>query len=512
MGYSFDNATLDAYDADLLAAWKMDDASGGIVDLVGGNDGTEYGDPTYRESGIDAYCVAFDGSDYFSLGNPAALNISTDMTVSVWFKPTSTSGEQSLIAKVSNASEKQFSIIIDDGEIVVDYEYGGDNGQLSTSGASISTSSWNHVAVTITSGLVMTIYLNGSAIASDTMAHATTTGSDDWNIGRWGGTYAFRYYTGLIDEIVIWGASISADAVTALYNSGTGRFLVSQIRYAVSAASCASRATAVSATAAVLSVLRYTMYAVSPSTHDTRGPGQAVSAASQDVRAAAAAISSSAQDTRAAVAGRSLSALAARARRAAAAAAVSGSLQKSGYAVWAKNVDTGAWSELGFIAAGGTILSGVSLADGTYDLEARPWGWYWRECRDARRLRVTISGGAIAADLPPAVQNLRAGDLTALGRRLYWTWAAGYGVSTPTHFRLWFSASSPVDTSGDPDAAVAAQAAGYDCVYRYDQDAAGYVAVRAWDGTDHGPAAELALDYPSGSIAGPDRQWTTRGA
>jgi len=183
---------------------------------------------------------------------------------------------------------------------------------------------------------------------------------------------------------------------------------------------------------------------------------------------------------------------------------------RPGWALWATDIATDLVTFLGFIDEGSTTLPAVALADGTYNIEARPWRWLWRDCRSATYMRVTISGGAIVAEVPPPVEDLRAADLTGWGRDISWTWLALWGTVTPVDFGLWFSASTPVNTAGAPDATLTARTAGANHMYRYAQPAARYVAVAARDATPtKGPVSEIYLDYPSGSISAPERQWAT---
>jgi len=178
-----------------------------------------------------------------------------------------------------------------------------------------------------------------------------------------------------------------------------------------------------------------------------------------------------------------------------------------GWMIYARDVATGTITELGFIESGETTLS-ASLADGTYDIEARPNGNYWDDCRVAKVMRVTVSGGAVSAEAPVPVSNLAAKDLKKYGRDITWTWFSTFGASDPHDFAIWISDTSPVVTSGDPDYTMIAGVAGRVHLFRYAQVAAKYVAVCARDSSGNkGAVSELTLDYPSGSISGPDVQW-----
>ena len=180
----------------------------------------------------------------------------------------------------------------------------------------------------------------------------------------------------------------------------------------------------------------------------------------------------------------------------------------TGWQIYARNIATGTVTNLGWTDEGNLTLSGVALADATYDIEARPYGNYWHDARSAVRMRVVISGGDVAAAVPPPVRNLRARPFSAWGRDILWTWWEDFNTTTPADFALWFADASPVDTSGDPDAVREARAAGQTHLHRYAQTAAKVVAICARDSSEvKGPVSELVLSYPSGTIAGPASQW-----
>jgi len=186
---------------------------------------------------------------------------------------------------------------------------------------------------------------------------------------------------------------------------------------------------------------------------------------------------------------------------------VSNAFVDKGWMLYARDVSTGTITQLGFIQSGYTTLA-ASVSDGIYDVEARPWGNYWDDCRTARVLRVEISGGDVVAPIPVPVRRLWAEDLTKRGRDIYWNWVETYGASDPHDFALWFSDTSPVSTSGTPDATQDAKGAGVCHMYRYAQAEAKYVAVCARDSSENkGEVSELLLDYPGGAISGPDIQW-----
>jgi hypothetical protein len=177
------------------------------------------------------------------------------------------------------------------------------------------------------------------------------------------------------------------------------------------------------------------------------------------------------------------------------------------YSLYAMD-DAGVETYLGDTTAG--ALTGVSLADGTYRIEARPAGAYWRDVRTMVFASLTIAYGEIdPPDLPP-VESLRADPLTGWGRDIYFTYSADLSTALPVDFAVWYGSSSPVSVSGTPDDVITALGAQANHKIHRAQTAAEWVAVRARSGTDTGPVAEIELDYPAEALTSPAWQWGER--
>ena len=98
-------------------------------------------------------------------------------------------------------------------------------GHKPSSGTGIVTpnSGWHHVAMTYASN-TLKIYLDGSAVHTATVQGSDVTESNKVNIGGWenaDGTFSGSM-VGEIDEVAIWNDGLTANEITALYNSGNG--------------------------------------------------------------------------------------------------------------------------------------------------------------------------------------------------------------------------------------------------------------------------------------------------
>jgi len=80
---------------------------------------------------------------------------------------------------------------------------------------------WYHVVMTF-DGTNLVLYVNGDdKDTNSNSSYSTTNQSGVFSIGRRADTQSL-YYNGKIDEVTFWNTALSANAVTALYSSGSG--------------------------------------------------------------------------------------------------------------------------------------------------------------------------------------------------------------------------------------------------------------------------------------------------
>ena len=177
---------------------------------------------------------------------------------------------------------------------------------------------------------------------------------------------------------------------------------------------------------------------------------------------------------------------------------------KLGYYVWSRDMSDDSLTNHGYIDQGGTELTGVTLADGTYHIELRPSGYFWPEARDAEIYAAKIVDGSLAWWLPP-VEDLTANRQSGK-TRLRWRWPGYSGAQTPDSFGLWFGTAAGVDTSGTSTGTVEYEAAG---VYQYTRThaTAEVAAVASVLNGTVGDVTEIALSIPSSALPPVIPQW-----
>ncbi|MFH1239797.1 MAG: LamG domain-containing protein, partial [Candidatus Diapherotrites archaeon] len=179
------------------------------------NDGTIINGVLWNSSGKYGGAYQFDGvDDYVNLGNPASLNVS-NTTIVAWYKSNNT-GEYGGIVARSNQDAELF-------------HNGNTLSIWSTtegwhhSATHITDGNWHHLVGVFSSGVTSgsSQYIDGILDANSPFTWTRWTTAADWNIGL---GHPGEYVNGIIDEVMIFNRSLSADEVMMLYNSTYPRF------------------------------------------------------------------------------------------------------------------------------------------------------------------------------------------------------------------------------------------------------------------------------------------------
>ncbi len=209
----------------LVAHWKLD---GDANDSAGSNDGTLVGDPCWVAGKIGDYALDFDGDgDYVDCGNGPSLNITEQITVSVWIKKNgfepepivskwdSTSGDgnqRSWILGFSGTGNGKIDFIASNN--------GHDSGAQTVLTTTVfSTGVWYHVAGTY-DGTNLGIWVNGILENTASLSPPIYSSNDKVGIGSVLGTgiQTVGAFDGIIDDVHIYDRALSAEEVEEPYH------------------------------------------------------------------------------------------------------------------------------------------------------------------------------------------------------------------------------------------------------------------------------------------------------
>jgi hypothetical protein len=210
------------WDGGYAGVWHLDETNS-VEDLrdstSNGNDGTDNG--TENTASVIASGQSFTKADedYIDCGNDASLEITGNLTLSVWAKLDTTSGNYALLSK--RVSANGYELLVKTGSTTISLL--GDNNAAAT-GITWDTNTWHHYAVTA-AGTVVQIYYDGQpATMSDGYAEISSDSTPLLLGKRPDNTSVI--FPGLLDEPRVSSVVRSANWIKASYlNQGTSTFV-----------------------------------------------------------------------------------------------------------------------------------------------------------------------------------------------------------------------------------------------------------------------------------------------
>lgn len=205
------------FNTGVVGYWHFDEgASTTAYDASGfGGGGTLSGPPTWSSGSNckSGACLSFGGGqDYVKIVHSNSLNVGNNFSVTAWAKPTALSGSQEIVIKWASGNywflrwsgtSLQFTPNADEASARVDYTGGTVGG-------------WNHVAGTY-DGAIGKLYLNGVLVASKSYSGGTNQNSGNLGIGAIPDGTPAQFFGGLLDEVRVYGRTLSASDVADLY-------------------------------------------------------------------------------------------------------------------------------------------------------------------------------------------------------------------------------------------------------------------------------------------------------
>lgn len=211
-----------ALDTNLISYYQF---NGNSNDSKGSNNLTNTNSPTYTTGKLNQ-CIEFNGTTQYTSGTVVDPDsYGSGFSWGGWVYWDSQNTSQKWFACIpENAGWGTCYIGNKDGSngdgTTFVYKFGNaQSGFYGTdSNVSIPVATWFHVVATV-NGNVQKLYLNGSLIATATKSGSMANNSSNFYFGSGNGAY---YWNGKVCEFGVWGAELSADEVSQLYNSGRG--------------------------------------------------------------------------------------------------------------------------------------------------------------------------------------------------------------------------------------------------------------------------------------------------
>ncbi|MFA5249047.1 MAG: LamG-like jellyroll fold domain-containing protein [Candidatus Paceibacterota bacterium] len=210
-----------------VSEWKFDEGSGtSTADTIGTNSGELTNGPVWKTGAdcVSGGCLSFDGAnDYVNCGNGSGLNLTNDLTIEAWVKPNRLNADNRVFAKFVYMQSGYAMNIFSDGRFYLGtWQASAQQSTISSVGA-VTVGSWNHIVVT-RSGATARTYRNGANVTAISGTHIDPAISAATATIGWGAGW---YFDGLIDEVRVYNAALSASRIREDYVAGLDKLLAS---------------------------------------------------------------------------------------------------------------------------------------------------------------------------------------------------------------------------------------------------------------------------------------------
>ena len=195
--------------------------------IYDGNNNASYSTQSNNTVSLNAivtnYVLSLNGSNEAAyVGDNSAFE-STDYSIQLWVDPASlpSSGNQEWFVNKNKVYRIGLNNNSGTTKIIAEHRSGGSYERLEGTTLSNANGGWYHVVFTFDDGdNDLKLYVNGSLVAdNNNYSGSTGNGSSSFSIGRRDDN-STGYLDGKIDEVAYWNTELSANAITALYNSG----------------------------------------------------------------------------------------------------------------------------------------------------------------------------------------------------------------------------------------------------------------------------------------------------
>jgi hypothetical protein len=204
--------------------WRLGEPSGTTAtDAMGARNGTYQGSPTLGAAGAmttdsDTAVTLNGSSQWVDVGAYQLAGLS-EFTIAAWGKTSYSGASQKIYAerKADGTGAWVLFYLNTSGRPVFQYrDNAGTSDTITVSSGNYADGAWHHFAVT-KFGTAIVIYVDGVSAKTGTLtANNTLSGTILAKIGK--DAYDGHYFTGSLDEVMLWNMDIGSAAVRSVWN------------------------------------------------------------------------------------------------------------------------------------------------------------------------------------------------------------------------------------------------------------------------------------------------------
>ena len=183
---------------------------------------TAWGDVTGANNMTGAVTAppVFDGDDYYSIGNPANLQFTTNFSVEAWASQNpGVTGAERLISRDDNVNRCFALYQMDNTGIPSAVVFIGGVAITASGLASKADGNWHHYMATH-DGVTLKLYVDGVLAGSAAAAGPMDNDPVDWEIGRFDTGGGIQYLEGRCDTVRFYNATLSLAQIQQNYQNG----------------------------------------------------------------------------------------------------------------------------------------------------------------------------------------------------------------------------------------------------------------------------------------------------
>ena len=169
------------------------------------------------------YALDFDGTnDYIDCGNDSSLNISGDLTLSIWVYLESDLTFNMVISKTIDANYRNYNFTIRPTTRTITFYTNNGTYENTTTSLSVDLNTWTNIVISCESGVTNgTKFYFNNVLDTTTGTHTITGETSDLYFGvtKFTGSFA-NYFDGKLSNASIWNTNLTSAQVSEIYNEG----------------------------------------------------------------------------------------------------------------------------------------------------------------------------------------------------------------------------------------------------------------------------------------------------